>query len=124
MTDKRLLSLSKRLARDKTLTTEHESTELAQLRETNRLAMLSELKNIGKSGSLETIVAAEKSIVKFELKEYANSKNYDVQPDHGAKRTGSHRNKYRFGRRPEAIQGNQHVPCAAQGTGLKRFATG
>lgn len=37
--------------------------------------MLSILKDVGKSGHLETIIAAEKLIVLFELKEYANSKN-------------------------------------------------
>jgi hypothetical protein len=77
MTEKALLSLSKRLARDQELTTEHASTRLAQLRNTNRQNMLSDLKGIGKSGSLENIITAEKSIIKFDLKWYANSKSME-----------------------------------------------
>ncbi|MDR2365345.1 MAG: hypothetical protein LBD68_05755 [Zoogloeaceae bacterium] len=36
-------------------------------------SILSDLRNIGKSGNLEDIVVAEKVIVQFDLKEYANS---------------------------------------------------
>ena len=75
MIEEKLLSLSRRLARGKGIATEQKSTRLAQRNDKVQQGILSDLKDIGKSGSLETIVAAEKSIVKFDLKEYANSKN-------------------------------------------------
>jgi hypothetical protein len=75
MTEKILFYLSQRLAHGKFLKTELESTKLVQRGNENQQDILSDLKDIGESGNLENIVAAEKLIVKFDLKEYANSKN-------------------------------------------------
>jgi hypothetical protein len=78
MTEKALSSLSKRLTWDRVLTTEIASTRLARQRNTNRQDMLSDLESIGKSGSLESMVAAEKTIVKFDLQWHANSKSMET----------------------------------------------
>jgi hypothetical protein len=75
MTEKALLSLSQGLASVKSVATEQKLTRLAQRSDKFQQGILSDLKNIGKSGNLESIVAAEKTIVKFELNEYANSKS-------------------------------------------------
>jgi hypothetical protein len=77
MTAETLLSLSKRVAREKSITTELEATKLAQSRSKVRQDILSDLKGIGKSGSLESIVAAERIIVETELRDYANSKSME-----------------------------------------------
>jgi hypothetical protein len=78
MTEKALSSLERRLAKDQVLTTESASARLAQRRNTNRQNMLSDLESIGKSGSLESMVAAEKTIVKFDLQWHANSKSMET----------------------------------------------
>ncbi|MDR1350870.1 MAG: hypothetical protein LBJ59_08890, partial [Zoogloeaceae bacterium] len=75
MTYNKILSLSQGLASIKSIATEQKSTQLAQRNVEFQQNILSDLKAIGKSGNLEAIIAAEKGIVKFELKEYANSKN-------------------------------------------------
>jgi hypothetical protein len=75
MTYKILLSLAKEFAREKNLVAEHGATPIAEEISETKRRMLSNLKAIGKSGSLETIVAAEKAFVENDLKEYANSKN-------------------------------------------------
>jgi hypothetical protein len=67
--------LSQGLASVKSIATEQTLTRLAQRSGKFQQGILSDLGNIGKSGNLEDIVAAEKLIVKFDLKEYANSKN-------------------------------------------------
>ncbi|MDR3054359.1 MAG: hypothetical protein LBU53_03020 [Zoogloeaceae bacterium] len=68
-------SLTKIAAREKFFTQKLEATELAQARTQARQKMLSGLKATGQSGNLERIIAAEKSLVQFDLKEHANSKN-------------------------------------------------
>jgi hypothetical protein len=70
-----LLSLSRRLGRDQVLTAENASTGLAWRKNTNRQNMLSDLEDIRKSGNLESIVAAEKIIIMFDIEWYANSKS-------------------------------------------------
>ncbi|MDR3054909.1 MAG: hypothetical protein LBU53_05840 [Zoogloeaceae bacterium] len=75
MTEVKLLSLSQGLASVKGITTEQKFTRLAQRGDKFQQGILSDLNAIGKSGNLETIVAAEKSIVQFDLKEHANSKS-------------------------------------------------
>jgi hypothetical protein len=52
-----------------------ESTELAQEKKEFQRDKLEVLKEIGASGHLENIVAAEKFLVQFDLKEHANSKS-------------------------------------------------
>jgi hypothetical protein len=52
-----------------------ESTELAQTKREFQQDKLAVLKEIGASGNLENIIAAEKFLVQFDLNEYANSKN-------------------------------------------------
>ncbi|GHT81793.1 hypothetical protein AGMMS49960_05260 [Betaproteobacteria bacterium] len=73
MIDKAIFSLSNRIAQDQNLTIEQEATRLGQLKNKNRQGILSDLNEIGKSGSLEDIIFAEKAIVTFGLEEYANS---------------------------------------------------
>jgi hypothetical protein len=75
MTKTLLSSLLRKLAKDQELTTENTSTKFAKRRNTNRQNILSDLEDIRKSGKLESIVAAEKIIVKFDLEWHANSKN-------------------------------------------------
>ncbi|GHU32493.1 hypothetical protein AGMMS50256_22670 [Betaproteobacteria bacterium] len=75
MTDPVVLSLTKLATTEKIVTLEIESTELAQTRVSFRKEMLSELNRIEESRNLERIVAVEKFLVQFDLKEHANSKN-------------------------------------------------
>ncbi|GHU06510.1 hypothetical protein AGMMS50225_01610 [Betaproteobacteria bacterium] len=75
MTERLLLSLSQGLANGKLLVDEQSLLRLARRNDGIQQGILSDLKTIGKSGNLESIIAAEKSIVKFELNEYANSKS-------------------------------------------------
>jgi hypothetical protein len=77
MREKLLLSLSQGLASGKVIVTEQKSTRLAQRNDEIQRSIFSDLKAIGESRSLETIVAAEKAIILFELKEYANSKSME-----------------------------------------------
>jgi hypothetical protein len=75
MIDEALSSLSQGLANGKLLTAEHWFTKIAQRSNKIQQGILSDLKSIGESGRLASIISAEKIIVKFDLKEYANSKN-------------------------------------------------
>jgi hypothetical protein len=75
MTEKILLALSQRVAREKSITTELEATKLALSRSNVRQGILIDLQEIGKSKSLESIIAAERIIVETELRDYANSKS-------------------------------------------------
>jgi hypothetical protein len=73
MTDALLFSLAKEFARESDLMKEHEATPIAEILGKTRQDMLSDLKAIGKSGSLEKIVAAEKSFVQNDLDNHTNS---------------------------------------------------
>jgi hypothetical protein len=75
MTKEAILLLANDFAREKLLMAEQGKTSIAKNIAVTRQGMLSNLKNIGKSGNLETIIVAEKSFVENDLKEHANSKN-------------------------------------------------
>jgi hypothetical protein len=73
MMNKLLLSLSKDATRETVLMEQHGATPLAEEINETREAMLSKLRAIGKSGSLETIIAAEKILVEKDLADHTNS---------------------------------------------------
>jgi hypothetical protein len=70
-----LLSLANGSAAETDLMAEHGTTPLAGKITKTRQGMLSDLKAIGKTGNLETIIAAEKILVESDLKDHANSKS-------------------------------------------------
>jgi hypothetical protein len=68
-------SLAFNSTNEKITSVELESSELAQTKKGFQQKKLTGLKEIGASGNLETIIAAEKFLVQFDLKEHANSKS-------------------------------------------------
>ncbi|MDR1350768.1 MAG: hypothetical protein LBJ59_08365 [Zoogloeaceae bacterium] len=75
MTEKLLLYLVKEIARETDLMEQHKITPIAKNLVDNRQNILSNLKAIGRSGNLETIIAAEKFLVENDIKDHANSKS-------------------------------------------------
>ncbi|MDR3055680.1 MAG: hypothetical protein LBU53_09810 [Zoogloeaceae bacterium] len=74
MTNKFISSLTSELAIEKDLMAEHDATPVAKRLTSTRENILYDLQTIGKSGNLETIVAAEKILVEKDLADHTNSK--------------------------------------------------
>jgi hypothetical protein len=74
MTQATILFLTRIAVSEKISTVELESSELAQTKNEFLQQKLAALKEIGESRNLEDIIAAEKFLVQYDLKEYANSK--------------------------------------------------